>query len=56
VCYEHALHEALVDAEKRDPDFRPRIGDAPGKDYVILRTVIEAGNSHVHAFKVEIDG
>lgn len=56
VNLDHALHVALEDAEERDPDFRPRVGAEPGKDYQILRTVIEAGNSHVHTFKVEIDG
>lgn len=57
VNLEHALHVALEDAEKRDPDFRPRIGDVPGKDYELDKVVIEAGNSHVHTFKVElIDG
>ena len=55
VNLDHALHVALEDAELRDPDYRPRIKDEPGTDYVILKTVIEAGNSHIHAFKVEID-
>lgn len=56
VNLDHALHVALEDAEARDPEFRPRQGDEPGKEYQITRTSIEAGNSHVHVFKVEIDG
>jgi hypothetical protein len=54
VNLDHALHEALEDAAARDPDFRPRRGDEPGKEYEILEQTIEAGNSHVHTFKVAI--
>jgi hypothetical protein len=46
----HALHDALEKAERDDPHYRV------GKDYEIVKTTIEAGNSHVHVFKVEIEG
>ena len=46
----HALHEALRDAEARDPNFRV------GKHYEHVTTMIEAGNSHVNVFRVVIDG
>jgi len=55
VNLDHALHVALEDAEERDPEFRSRNQTEPGQDYVIVKTVVEAGNSHIHAFKVEID-
>lgn len=46
----HALHVALQDAEKNDATFKV------GKEYELLTTVIETGNSHIHAFRVTIDG
>ena len=50
----HALHLALEDAELRDPDFRARVREEPGKDYEVARLLVETGNSHIHTYKVEL--